>query len=162
MKIYNEQISALTQGAAKTRQTWGKSDEAFGDLLAREMGKAGDSPPSSQSVPMVPQAQYLLGLDATQAGSSTAALDGESSSEQVVMDKIDSILSGWENYAAQLDPSAGGSLKSAYDMLENLSGEVSEIRQNYHGSGSGLGSIINELEIMTATEKIKFNRGDYS
>lgn len=64
------------------------------------------------------------------------------------------------------DPGAGdqGSLKQAYELLQGIDGQVAALKDStttLRGQSSGFDSLLNELEVLTTTEKIKFNRGDY-
>ena len=49
--------------------------------------------------------------------------------------------------------------------MQGIDGQVSALKTNtaaVRGQNEGLDSLVNELDVMTATEKFKFNRGDYN
>ena len=78
------------------------------------------------------------------------------------MNQVDQLLSKWENYAAGLEkPEAD--LRGLYATLQEISRQIKELKENFNLNSQKpeLKSILEELEIMTTTEEIKFNRGDY-
>ena len=79
------------------------------------------------------------------------------------MENMDTLLAEWENYADKLAAGSGGdSLKQAYGVLEHIESGVRQLKEELpESTTAGLGSLVNELEVMTVTEKFKFNRGDY-
>lgn len=72
----------------------------------------------------------------------------------------------WDSYVNALGkPGAGESLRDAYSLLQGIDSKVAELKQGtvgVRGQNPGFDSLLNELEVMTATEKFKFNRGDYN
>ena len=73
------------------------------------------------------------------------------------------LLEAWDQYAASL--SDGGSQKNAWTQLLGMDDQVRALRGSLGGLGESnpaLENIVNELEIMAATEKFKLNRGDYA
>jgi ribosome-binding ATPase YchF (GTP1/OBG family) len=78
------------------------------------------------------------------------------------MDNLDNILSKWEKYADQLN-SPQSSLKDAYAGLEEISRAVEDMKEKVDPDkhGAQIRNVLNELDVMTTTEMIKFNRGDY-
>ncbi len=85
--------------------------------------------------------------------------------EHAVMDQMDNLLNEWEKYAGQLEGSAGhADLRQAYDSLQRIGDQVQTIKSGLESMSEekpGLQAMVDELEIMTVTETIKFNRGDY-
>ena len=79
------------------------------------------------------------------------------------MNNMDTLLAKWEDYADTLAADSGGdSLKQAYGVLENIENGVRQLKEDLpEGLSPDLGSLVNEMEVMTVTEKFKFNRGDY-
>ncbi|MGE4535894.1 MAG: hypothetical protein AB7D37_02330 [Desulfovibrio sp.] len=161
MKIQNDQLTALQQTAAKSAGTKDGSD-AFAALLAKEVGNGQSIQDSGLTAP--PLAGYAaLDVSATQGTDAAEASGQLSEEEQAVMKNMDSLLAKWEDYADQLASGSGGdSLKQAYGVLENIETGVKQLKDDLPSdANTGLGSLVNELEVMTVTEKIKFNRGDY-
>ena len=161
MKIQTDQLTALRQATEQSRGTRESSD-AFAALLARETG----SGEASQSTGLAaPPLSSLGGIDlASLQGIDTADAVGDiTEQERAVMENMDTLLAKWENYADTLAAGSGGdSLKQAYGVLENIESDVRQLKDELpQGASAGLGSLVNELEVMTVTEKFKFNRGDY-
>ena len=161
MKIQTDQLTALRQTTEPSKGTQESSD-AFAALLAREAG----SEQSAQSTGLAaPPLSSLAGLDLSslQTVGDVEATGQISEQERAVMDNMDTLLAKWENYADTLAAGTGGdSLKQAYGVLENIETGVKQLKEDLPSDASqGLGSLVNELEVMTVTEKIKFNRGDY-
>lgn len=167
MKVNSQAIEALLQQQeqAATRRIGGDNG-AFEAALAQEMG--GGNVATNSALPPMPGAsraglisQMLLG------GTEETA---QISPEQAVFEEAFSQASGaldlWDSYTAALgSPNAETSLKDAYALLEGIDSKVSSLRQDtagLRGQNPGFDSLLNELEILTTTEKIKFNRGDYS
>lgn len=161
MKIHPDQLKAIEQEQAKARRAE-EADKGFGDMLAKEIGKAeGGSPAQAGAVPP-PGASLSSMILASQAAQGT----GENSdSGQAVMDNLESLLDEWENYAARLqEPSESLNLRQANGMLENIEQGVASIKDKYPGlekDHPGLKAVVDEVEILAVTERIKFNRGDY-
>ncbi len=161
MKIQTDQLTALRQAAEKTAGTKDDSD-AFAALLAQQVGSGQTSQTSGLSAP--PLAGYAgLDVGGTEAAGAVEASAPLTDEEQAVMNNMDSLLAKWETYADQLAAGSGGdSLKQAYGVLENIETGVKQLKDDLPSdANTGLGSLVNELEVMTVTEKIKFNRGDY-
>ena len=171
MKIQTDQLTALQQTSEQSKGTKDSSD-AFAALLAKEVGN--DQTTSALSAPPLSSLSGLTlsGLQATDAAETTDAAESTATTEasgqfteqeRAVMDNMDTLLAKWENYADQLAAGSGGdSLKQAYGVLENIETGVKQLKDDLPSdANSGLGSLVNELEVMTVTEKIKFNRGDY-
>jgi hypothetical protein len=173
MKIQTDQLAALRKTTEQSKGTQDSSD-AFASLLAQEVGAEQTTQTTALTVPPL---SSLSGLDlssveATDAAGATQAVEGTDAveasgqvteQERVVMNNMDTLLAKWENYADQLAAGSGGdSLKQAYGVLENIETGVKQLKDDLPSDVSkGLGSLVNELEVMTVTEKIKFNRGDY-
>lgn len=161
MKIHPDQLRAIEQEQAKSRRA-AEADKGFGDLLAQEVGKVeGEAPSQTAAVPP-PGA----GLSSVILAAQAAAGAGENSdSGQKVMDNLDTLLDEWEQYATQLQaPSESLNLRQANGVLENIEQGVASLKDKYPGLGSdhpGLQAVVDEMEILAVTERIKFNRGDY-
>jgi len=169
MKIQTDQISTLTQSSEATSDSK-KATSDFASVLAKEVG--GSSTDESGLTAPVLTGYAALDLTDSQNTETTAATDTAtasasstttSTSDTAAMDTMDSLLTQWENYADELASGSGGaSLKKAYGLLENIGTGVQQLKDGLAGSSSpGLDAMANELEVMTVTEKIKFDRGDY-
>ena len=82
---------------------------------------------------------------------------------QSAFDQTSGALDMWDQYASILGGSNSDSaLRDAYSLLEGIDSRVSQLKNNATiGNDTELNGIVNELDIMTAIEKFKFNRGDY-
>jgi hypothetical protein len=83
-----------------------------------------------------------------------------------VADTLGGVLDDWENYSRMIAGEGGNAdLRSAYSTLEGIGEEVARIRDAVPDLAErhpGMGRIVDELEVMTVTERFKINRGDYS
>ena len=100
------------------------------------------------------------------AGQSQAA-DPDAEILQEAFNQASGTLDLWDSYAKTLGSSSSGagSLRDAYALLQGIDSQVAQLKQGsagVRGQNPGFDSLLNELEVMTATEKFKFNRGDYN
>lgn len=168
MNINIEKLDALHRlqeqqnGALQKQIGHGESFEA---LLTRQMGVSDDAMSSSAELtPGTAQAglisQILLqDIDQKQElATDTAVL-------QAAFTQASGTLDMWDGYARALSSSGeGASLKEAWNMLESIEKQVAQLRRDtdsIRGKSVGFDSLLNDLEVMTVTEKFKFNRGDY-
>ena len=153
MKINPEQINQIARENGSAQKN--KSANEFGKLLEQEISKghsgkeAGAS--ASARLDMMQQSQLL--------GSS---LITSQKREPSFMNQMDSLLNMWENYAADMD-SQSSSLKKVYANLQDISQGLKDMKKSgaFENQPPGVKSMVQELEVMTTTEVIKFNRGDY-
>jgi hypothetical protein len=161
MKIQTDQLTALRQTTEQSKGTRESSD-AFAALLAKETGGADAAQSTGLAAPPL---SSLAGIDLSslQAAGSTEASGEINEQERAVMENMDTLLAEWENYADKLAAGSGSdSLKQAYGVLEHIESGVRQLKEDLpESTTAGLGSLVNELEVMTVTEKFKFNRGDY-
>ena len=77
---------------------------------------------------------------------------------------MDGMFATIEQYAGQLAQGATPDLKSAYGLLRDLDGQIDGFKSRYPTAGQDmpeLAAMLNELDVLAATEKFKLNRGDY-
>lgn len=162
MKIHPDQLKALEQEQSKSGKAQ-QADKGFGDLLAKEMGKADAGAQAQGTAKMPPPGAGLLPGQIL-AAQATAGTGESTASGGQVMENLENLMSDWENYAAGLESSTGNpNLRQADGMLGRIESGVEEIRKQMPG-GTGnpdLDAFVNEVEILAVTERIKFNRGDY-
>jgi hypothetical protein len=151
MKITPDQIAKLNNEQIKTQKN---KAEDFSKILNQELnakpvpgsGPSGTAGPSSPSVtPLLSPA--MLNIQQT---------------ETTLMNQVDQLLTKWENYAAGLE-GPEPNLRGLYVTLQDISRQIKDLKENFNLNSQKpeLKSILEELEIMTTTEEIKFNRGDY-
>ncbi|WP_243439274.1 hypothetical protein [Fundidesulfovibrio soli] len=166
MKIQTDQITPVQQ-TGKVQKAAGAAGVSFGELLAREVGGPEASQTASAAAPLLSGAAGLAQAVAAQAavqGTSPTTAVQAASDRQAVMDNVNSLLSQWEKYAGQLADGGAGQLRQAYGTLENIQTGVKRLKDEHpglDGQSPQLSSMVNELEVLAATEQIKFNRGDY-
>lgn len=153
MKINPDQINQIARENSNTQKN--KSANGFGKMLEQEISK-GQTGTDASSMPsarldMLQHSQLL-----------SSSLITSQKQETPFMNQMDSLLNMWENYAADMD-SPDSSLKKVYDHLQNISQEIKNLKNSssFENQRPEVKSMIQELEVMTTTEEIKFNRGDY-
>jgi hypothetical protein len=156
MKIRPDQIEGIHPEQTQRKPST-KPGQAFGEFLNQEVAK-GSTPTAAAAVPPPLIVNPLL---------ATGALDKVSrvdTTGPAVSGQVESILDKWDTYAATLqNPEAG--LKEAYGTLDQIAADVAAIKADKPNLGSthpDLQSIVDELDALAATERFKFNRGDYS
>ena len=163
MKVRMEQLNTLLQQEQAAQQAKSKG-EGFEALLAKELrqpeGGAQGSPPPPPGVQAGVINQMLLEpLDQAQAVDPSEDALGQS------VQQASSLLDSLNAYMNALSArGADGNLKAIYPLLEDLEQQVGTLKQGaapLEEKHAGLAGLINELEVLTTTEKFKFNRGDY-
>ncbi|WP_432738250.1 hypothetical protein [Maridesulfovibrio sp. FT414] len=158
MKISPEQIEALQQQQQQANKAKKVNGAAFGEFLNQEV-QQGEAQKTATHTPL-PGLQAMNPLLQLQQ---TAPVQTAQISEGEFVGKVEELFGKLETYAQQLGSEGG--LKQAYSTLEGIQGGVESLKKNWPGVNSEnpeLGSIVSELEVMAATEQIKFNRGDYA
>jgi len=159
MKISPEQIEALQQQQQQQAKKAGKVDgAAFGEFLNQEVQQGQPQKTAAPPVPGLHAMNPMLHVEQVAPVQTAQVSEGE------FVGKVEQLFGQLESYAQQLDSSADGGLKQAYQTLEGIQGGVDSLKKDWPGVASEnpeLGSIVSELEVMAVTEKIKFNRGDY-
>lgn len=169
MKISNDQLDALLrqqeQAAGAARKQSGKSG-GFEAALAEQLGISdGNGAPAAAPLPPGAQAGLIsrMLLDNAEENS---ALNPDEDLLQEAFNQASGTLDLWDSYVNALGkPGAGQSLRDAYSLLQGIGDKVADLKQGtsgVRGQNPGFDSLLNELEIMTTTEKFKFNRGDYN
>jgi hypothetical protein len=165
MKIGTEQLEALQRQEQTQKKTTGgvSSTGDFGALLSQELAgteasqsAASVAPPGATGIDPLLMASSVEGVDATSADAT--GLDE-------AMAQLDGLLDNWDAYARELGQGASsGGLRGAYSMLQGIDSSLRDLKQTMPNLSDheGLAAVVNELEVMAATEKFKFNRGDYA
>lgn len=170
MKVTNDQLEALLRQQSQSSSTsrtqtaqGGGFEAALTEQLGLENAVATSAFPTSatgQTSQASMISQMLLGTTQTES------TDIEEDVIQSAFSQASGTLDMWDSYVNALGSSGqGGSLREAYSLLQGIDGQVSALKTNtaaVRGQNTGLDSLVNELDVMTATEKFKFNRGDYN
>jgi len=166
MKILPDQLESVRleqQNAQTNRST--QSATAFGDILSGEVAKTSANK-SASSTTALPPPGGLGTLSALIGTQDVEATSEATNSGSAIMDKVDSVLDKFDQYAQNLQgTSSASSLKDAYSALDDIDSAVQDIKSanpNLAQSHPALQNVVSELEAMTVTERIKFNRGDYT
>jgi len=164
MKVRVEQLKALLQQEQAVPKAQPKG-EGFEAMLAQELRQSGGGtqgvlpPPPGTQAGVV--SQMLLEAASGQAESVDPFEDALRQSFQQASGLLDSVNAYVDALSAR---GADGNLKAIYPLLEGLERQMGVLKQGaapLEAKHAGLASLINELEVLTTTEKFKFNRGDY-
>ena len=165
MNIRTEQVEALLRQQELAAKKTAPTGEGFGAALAQQVNLAGTEKGTSATVPPPGVQSGIVGQMLLAETEKTAADPVEAVMQQA-MSQASGALDMWDSYISALGkPGADNSLRDAYALLQGVDTEVSALKQNAQpvlGQNPNLAGIINELEVLTATEKFKFNRGDYN
>ena len=169
MKVTNDQLEALlrqqsqTPGTTRAQTAQGGFEAALSEQMGLENAVASSAFPTTaagQASQASMISQMLLG--STQSES----VDVDEDVIQSAFSQASGTLDMWDSYVNALGSSGqDGSLREAYSLLQGIDGQVSALKNStasVRGQNAGLDSLVNELDVMTTTEKIKFNRGDYT
>ena len=170
MKVTNDQLEALLRQQSQSSSTsrtqtaqGGGFEAALTEQLGLENAVATSAFPTSatgQTSQASMISQMLLGTTQTES------TDIDEDVIQSAFSQASGTLDMWDSYVNALGSSGqGGSLREAYSLLQGIDGQVAALKTNtaaVRGQNTGLDSLVNELDVMTATEKFKFNRGDYN
>lgn len=161
MNIRTEQLDALRRQQEYTAsKSAPEKGDSFADALARQLSTSTEDIQQQISVPP-PGAQagvigeMLIGSAANTSGGATV---------ETVMQQTSGALDMWDSYADALSKSGTTDLRQAYSLLQGLDSQLTALKESAQpilGQNPELANIVNDLEVMTATEKFKFNRGDY-
>ncbi len=164
MKIHPDQLEGVRPDSAPQTNRVKPPSTAFGDLLNQEVAKS-DTQTAKTSATLPPPGGLgplgaLIGTTGVEAVAPAAP-----QAEKTIMDKVESLLDKWDQYAQNLTSAPGqANLKTAYGVLEDIDGSVQQIKgenPDLAQKHPALQGMVSELEVMAVTERIKFNRGDY-
>ena len=156
MKIHPDQIEGVQPEQTQRKNKANQPGQAFGEILNQEVAKPDAPAPMQGTMPP----QIMNPLIASEATSGVQRVDAATTA---VAGQVESILDKWDSYGATLAGPQGG-LKSAYGTLDEIASEVAALKNgqpDLAATQPGLQSIVDELDTLTATERFKFNRGDY-
>jgi hypothetical protein len=158
-----EELNALLQQEQASQKAQSKG-EGFEVMLAKELRQPGGD--AQGTLPPLPGAQTgLIGQMLLDPLAQAEAADPLEEAFQQSLQQASGLLDSMNAYMNALSArGADGNLKAIYPLLEGLEQQVGALKQGaapLETKHAGLASLINELEILTTTEKFKFNRGDY-
>jgi len=158
MKISNEQLRIMQENELRKAQQQGKLGGEFGDIFARQLEQA--RVPASQAGASLMSVQSAVQLHPVEQA---AAIQGIPSSNEAAT-RMDGMFTSFERYAEQIARGETGSLREAYGLLQEVSGQIAGFRAAFPEAERNmpeLAGLLNELDVLMTTETFKFNRGDY-
>ena len=161
MKINTELLKAVQEQEIKKTKPKEQNKQEFEQVLNQNLSPEQDSGKDQKSSPKISGSTQMAALQ-TQMQTNSISSTG-SQSQTSIREKIDQVLSKWENYSQQLQ-AGDSSLKNSFSTLEEIRENISQLQTEISEDSNqdqGIKSILNELEIMAVTEQVKFNRGDY-
>ena len=173
MEIDSQQMNELLRiqnqpTAQSTRQQTSGASGQFGSLFSEALNsQSGASQASLEAMPPLQAGQAaMISQMLLNPIEQTEPLTTQTDPVQSAFDSASGTLDLWDSYTSTLRSSQDGSnLRNAYSILENIGAQVAELKASaaqLSTQNPGLNSLINELDIMTTTERVKFNRGDYA
>jgi len=158
-----EELNALLQQEQAGQKAQPKG-EGFDAMLAKELRQPGGG--AQGTLPPPPGAQAgVIGQMLLDPQAQAEAADPLDEALQQSLQQASGLLDSMNAYVNALSArGADGSLKAIYPLLEGMEQQMDALKQGAapletkHAEFAGL---INELEVLTTTEKFKFNRGDY-
>lgn len=172
MKI-NEELERLLsteQYRQQARPVGNSGGEGFESLLTQQLRQSDvTAQTDAQMLRALSDPMRLAHIDAAALGGLGAVegsgeADGDDALIQTLTFGISSTLDGMDKYAASLQSGSATSLKDAWTALQSMNSSISGMRQEMGQLSkphAELESMLNELEVLSATETFKFNRGDY-
>jgi hypothetical protein len=163
MKIRVEELNALLQQEQAVPKAQPKG-EGFEALLAQELRQPGGDVQGPLPPPPGAQAGVISRM-LLEPLEQAEAVDPSEDAFQQSCQQASGLLDSVNAYVNALSTrGAGGNLKAIYPLLEGLEQQMGVLKQGatpLEAKHAGLAGLINELEVLTTTEKFKFNRGDY-
>lgn len=160
MKIQANQLDALLRQDQLTK-TSSQPRESFDSLLNQEISQGTNDITQMLPPPGAGTIDPLM-LSSLEETSSADSVDNELVA--ALMGQADGALSTLDAYAKTLN-STKVPARNSWELLGSLDTQIAAMRGNLGKmsttASQGLDSMVNELEVIAATEKFKFNRGDY-
>lgn len=158
MRIQNDPLRALLEQGEAHRKP--KAGDEFATLLAREL-QGGQAAASGQVSAGQNTAALAMQIRSVQElGGAKASVE----SDAIYTESVDKLLNKWDLYSQALARPEAASLKDVNSLLDGMGAELAALKAalpELEGAGAGLSGLVNELEVLTTTERVKLNRGDY-
>lgn len=157
MKIHIDQ-GRVVQAEQSPKSGKAAGNVTFDDLLESELKlKEKTAQSSPQAAPLSSEllaAQALLNPQLETQRQPQSRYD--------IMDKVNTLLARWSDYAQELQ-TPNADLRHVHQTLEDITAEVKQMKQSLveQRQDPAMISLLDEIEILSVTERIKFNRGDY-
>lgn len=167
MEINTNQLEALRQLQEQTapmpRKNSGQTSD-FDAVLKQHMGSGLAAGIGESSIAANEQAQVYNNILLNRGENTNEITDPDTAVLMAAFDQASGTLDLLDSYAQTLGTSTNGTaLRDAWGLLQGIDDQVAQLAANpVRAKSPALDSILNELEILTAAEKVKFNRGDYN
>ncbi len=165
MDIRTEQLEALLKQqefqAKKSTTATSEAGEGFATTL--EQVALGGAENDVKTAPTPPGAQASIVGQVLLVDAENISVDGVMTDDAAYAE-ASGVMDKWESYVNTLRNPREGNLRDAYNALEDVASHVQTLKQQSAPlleQNTNLAGIVNELDILTTTEKFKFNRGDY-
>ena len=158
MKINPEQLKHLLEQNQKEKAGKSPADRSFQDILNTTIQPEKDSSPPASPLK---DTSKLYALQTELQTSNITQARPDDGHGQEIMNRLESVLDQWEKYSQSLKTP---DLRNSFSILESIRHDLQNLQAELgqdSESAPGVNSLLNELEVMTVTERIKFNRGDY-
>jgi hypothetical protein len=175
MKIHPDQLEGVRADQTSQTNRTRPTSTAFGDFLSQEVDKSNTDTakpvatlPPPGGLGTLSTLGALLGTQ-TEEVQSVEATAQTPQAETAIMNTVGNLLDKWDQYAQNLQGATGtpnqANLKQAYGVLNDIDGTVKKLKgdnPDLASTSPALSGMVSEIEVMAVTERIKFNRGDYS
>ncbi|MDR2051400.1 MAG: hypothetical protein LBQ63_06485 [Deltaproteobacteria bacterium] len=161
MKIQNDPLQALSGQGEAQRKTGGGTEE-FEALLAKELRQSQES--HAGGLTRSPgQEAAALAMRIRAAQEFGVNLESESAVKEDSFERVNALLDKLSLYADSLGRDQSANLKDLHGMLNGVGTEIASLKRDLPPAQeeAALGELLNELEVLAATERFKFDRGDY-
>jgi hypothetical protein len=161
MKIDAERLEAMLALESAGRPV-PAGDKGFERVLAGQIGLSGQ-PAAAPDAAASPPLAGITALDPLLFESPLAERTSGDAGLSGIFARTDDLLAQWEQYGASLD-AGQASPRLAWDMLRGMEDRLGLLRDELERLETGseeMQAVVNELEVLAATEKFKLNRGDY-
>lgn len=164
MEIRSDYLESLLR-QEQSPKTVSAGREGFGELLSQEIGRAAGFAESGTPLPPgVGMGVNPLIADPAVVMDTEGRADAHAADDLLLRSltgQTAGLLDSWDSYVAALE---SGGTKNAWGILSGMEQTLRSVREKLDGMqrpDAGLQAMVNELEVLNATEKFKFNRGDY-
>lgn len=160
MKISTEQLQAL-QRQTEIKAKGQRTDGGFDALLSEQLGSA--AVPGTAAFGLTRASTAALGLGGVDPVLSADA-SPENDSLDAVAESLEAMLGGLDEYAGALSSPQGADLRKAYGILQDMDKSLTALREatpDLAKRHAGMASMLDEIAVITRTERVKMNRGDY-
>ncbi|MBQ7738068.1 MAG: hypothetical protein IJT59_00200 [Desulfovibrionaceae bacterium] len=160
-------IQMQSSNQATRQQSQATSPNTFGNFLNEALTKQ-EQNQNNAAVSLLPHGtgqSEMISQMLLNPVNNEASAHNEQSLLENTFSNASGTLDLWDSYTQKLGTYEQTDLRAAYSILESIGSKVEELKasaSNLNVPNFGLNSLINQMDIMATTEKIKFNRGDYA